>query len=528
MGRYLNPAGDKFARAVRSEIYVDKSELIRYTNQVLGTEDCYMCVSRPRRFGKSMAANMLTAYYSRGCKAGDLFRGLKIEKDESFAQHMNHYHVIFINMLEFLALCEDEHVFFERLQNALLKELREEAVSSDRSGEPICFDSLRDELHRIYSVTGIPFVFIVDEWDCIFRERKEEEGFQRAYLDFMRNILKDQPYVGLVYMTGILPIKKYGTHSALNMFEEFSMFGAGDLSEFMAFTEEEVMNLCKEYCMDYLEMKEWYDGYSIQEDCSLYGPRSVVSALRRREFDNYWNQTETFEALKLYLEMNFDGLRDAVIAMVSGSSCRVRPQHFSNDMLHFASSDDVLTLLVHLGYLTYNARTKKARIPNKEIAAEFSTAIQSADWDIVGEALKNSQELLEAIWHRDEKKIAASIEKAHLETSHLQYNDENALSYTVSLALFAARNYYSVIRELPSGRGFADMAFIPRRKYVDKPAFLIELKWDKSANGALCQIEEKQYTGVLSKYGGDILLIGINYDKKTRTHTCKIRSYVKG
>lgn len=526
MGIYLNPTAEKFEMSVHSEIYVDKSELMEYTNRVIGTEDRYMCISRPRRFGKSMAANMLVAYYSRGTDSRELFRGLKIEKSKSFDKHLNQYHVIFLNMVEFLGLCEDEHVFFNHLQTSLLDELSKEAVSDDNVlREEISFNSLKSELNRVYQATGVPFVFIIDEWDCIFRERKENENFQRAYLEFMRNVLKDQPYVALVYMTGILPIKKYGTHSALNMFEEFSMLSPGRLARFVGFTTNEVKELCDRYEMDFQELKNWYDGYQFEGEESVFSPKSVVSSLRRGKLENYWNQTETFEALKIYLDMNFDGLRDAVLGMLAGGTCRINPFHFSNDMLHFTSRDDVFTLLVHLGYLSYDGETRKVHIPNKEVATEFSTSIQSSNWEIVGDALRASEELLEALWQQDEAAVATGVERAHLETSHIQYNDENALSYTISLAFFSARNYYMMIRELPGGKGFADMAFIPRKKYAEKPAFLVELKWDESAEGAIHQIKEKKYAGALEEYDGNLLLVGINYDKKTRRHECVIEQY---
>ena len=299
-------------------------------------------------------------------------------------------------------------------------------------------------------------------------------------------------------MTGILPIKKYGTHSALNMFDEFSMIDPGPLAEYVGFTEEEVRNLCKTYNMDMQEVKSWYDGYSFEKAPSIYSPRSVVSCMRFRKIGNYWNQTETFEALQVYIDMNFEGLKD-----------------------------DVLTLLIHLGYLAYDYDNKIVKIPNSEVRTEYVNSVAASDWGEVSKALKNSADTLNAIWQRRPAQVAEGIRQAHFETSHIQYNDENALSYTISLALYAARNFYTVHREMAGGKGFADLVFIPRRKFQEKPALVVELKWDQSAEGAIAQIGKKEYCASLEEYKGNILLVGVNYDKKTKEHKCVIEEYSK-
>ena len=216
MGIYLNPGNRGFWQSIRSEIYVDKTGLIAKTNQYLNTEQQYICVSRPRRFGKSMAIKMLAAYYSRGCDSGDLFRGFQIEKEETFNEHLNQYDVIFMNMQQFLIRAKEEDVT-EYLERAVLEELRESY--GDLFSERIT--GLAEALERIYAKTEKQFIFLIDEWDCVMRERQESEELQKKYLDFLRDLLKDQPYVALAYVTGILPIKKYGQHSALNMFWEY-------------------------------------------------------------------------------------------------------------------------------------------------------------------------------------------------------------------------------------------------------------------------------------------------------------------
>ena len=274
--------------------------------------------------------------------------------------------------------------------------------------------------------------------------------------------------------------------------------------------------------MDIDEIRNWYDGYSFEEVPSVYSPKSVISCMRLGRLGNYWNQTETFEALQLYIDMNFEGLRDDILSMLAGEEVPVNTGSFTNDMATFRTEDDVLTLLIHLGYLGYRYATKTVFIPNGEIRAEFVNAVSVSDWGEVSKAFKNSADTLQAIWQGREKQVAEGIRQAHFETSHIQYNDENALSYTISLALYAARNFYVIYRELAGGKGFADLVFIPRKKFSEKPALVVELKWDKTARGAITQIKEKEYCRSLEEYHGNLLLVGINYDRKTREHTCCI------
>lgn len=518
MGSYLNPGNGKFQEVLNSTIYVDKTGLISFMNSVLHTTQKYICVSRPRRFGKSMAANMLAAYYSRGCDSRELFAGLKIASDKSFLRFLNRYDTVFINMQEFVSQSKDMDGMISLMKRTLLWEILEEYPSFRYFDDANLTRTMQD----VYRNTKIPFVVIIDEWDCIFREYKTDKAAQEQYLDFLRDLLKDKEYIHLAYMTGILPIKKYGTHSALNMFDEFSMIDAGPLASYVGFTEEEVCSLCERYGMDMEELKSWYDGYSFEEVSSIYSPRSVISCIRFGKIGNYWNQTETFEALKIYIDMNFEGLKDDVLSMMAGENVPVNTGSFTNDMVTFRTEDDVLTLLIHLGYLGYDFDHKSVFIPNNEIRQEYVNAVSVSDWGEVSKALKNSADTLNAIWQRRPEQVAEGIEQAHFETSHLQYNDENALSYTISLALYAARNFYTVYRELPTGKGFADMVFLPRKRFSEKPALVVELKWDQSAEGAIGQIKRKEYGKSLEEYCGEILLVGINYDKATRAHTCLI------
>ena len=523
MGVYLNPGDKLFRRAINSEIYVDKTELIAYTNKVLDTEQQFVCVSRPRRFGKSMAANMLAAYYDRTTDAAATFKGLKIAATDTFTDHCNKYDVLQINMQDFLSGSNDIDELIRSLKKHLLWDLTHEY-------HDCCFfdsENLVRTLTDVYANTKRPFVVIIDEWDCVFREYQDRKDWQRKYLDFLRNLLKDKAYVALAYMTGILPIKKYGTHSALNMFNEFSMENPRELAQFVGFTAAELRDLCARFNRNYEECRAWYDGYRFAGVGEIYNPRSVVTAISSGVFDTYWNQTETFEALKIYIDMNYDGLREAVIALMSGERPRIDTTRFVNDMTTFGGKDDVLTLLIHLGYLGYDYATGRVFIPNNEIRREYGTAVSVGGWDKITAAVQKAEDLLTATLNQDAAAVAKGIEDAHFETSHLQYNDENALSYTLSLAYYTARQKYIVMRELPTGKGVADLVFLPRPLYATLPAFIVELKWDKSTTTAIAQIKAKEYPKLLADYTGDILLVGVSYDKATRKHDCVIECWKK-
>ena len=523
MGRYLNQGNESFEKSVNSEIYIDKTGLIKYTNRVLNTLQGYVCISRPRRFGKSMAANMLTAYYSRGCDSGQLFAGFEIAESLDFEKYRNKYNTISLNMQEFLSRSSNVEELLSRVEKLVLRDLKKEYPDVDYFDETDLTGSMQD----VYEEKKCPFIVIIDEWDCIFREFASNKEAQERYLDFLRNMLKDKAYIHLVYMTGILPIKKYGTHSALNMFDEFSMISPGPLASYVGFTEEEVEKLCRQYQMEIEEVKSWYDGYSFPAAPSVYSPRSVVNSMLFGKIENYWNQTETFEALQVYIDMNFAGLKDDVLSMIAGESVPVNTGSFINDMTTFRTEDDVLTLLIHLGYLAYDSETKTVKIPNNEVRSEYVNSVAASDWGEVSKALKDSADILNAIWQKRPEQVAEGIRLAHFETSHIQYNDENALSYTISLALYAARNFYTVHRELAGGKGFADLVFVPRKKFLDKPALVVELKWDQAAEGAISQMKKKEYCRSLEEYEGNILLVGVNYNKKTKAHECIIEEYHK-
>lgn len=521
MGIYLNPGNNLFRMAVNSQIYVDKSELIKLTNSFLDTSDRHICISRPRRFGKSMAANMLTAYYSRGCDSKELFSGLKISEADCFEDHLNKYNVIRLDMRTFAEEAGNAADMKELITEDILYELSEEYP--DIKMPPRI--TLEKAIATVYNKTKIPFIFILDEWDCVFRVFKSDTEGQAKYLGFLRDILKEKDYVALDYATGIFPVKKYGEHSALNMYNEYSMANQAMFAEFTGFTSDEVTKLCSKFDMPADKMAEWYDGYKVGK-YDIYNPQSAVRAVTTRIFDSYWTKTETFEALQMYIKIDMDGLRQSVIRMIAGEHIPVNTGKFQNDMVSLNSADDVLTLLIHLGYLTYDFDTKTAWIPNKEVQQEFINCIEDGGWEEVTNSLKQSDELLAATLSCNSDRVAEILEEVHRKnTSIIAYRNELSLSVTLALAYYSAKNSYEIFREMPSGNGFADLTFIPR-KGIDSPAMVIELKYNKTAETALEQIKQKKYTEKLGAFSGEILLVGISFDDE-KGHSCIIEKISK-
>lgn len=524
MGRYINLGNASFD-TVRKGLYVDKSEMISFINNTLGTTDKLTCVSRPRRFGKSFAAKMLCAYYDKSCDSRELFADLKIAKSSTFNMYLNKYHVIYLDITWFIAIVGDIRNTVKYLQQEVIKELREvfPAVTDENRSLPLALSDIND-------VIGQKFIIIIDEWDALFREAKDDTALQQEYIQLLRGLFKSSQtdkMIEAAYMTGILPIKKYGTQSALTDFREYTMIQPQMLAEYVGFTEKEVIDLCRDYDLDFEEVKKWYDGYSFSRIKSVYSPNSVIRAVKSGEFGDYWTETETYESLKFYIGINEDGLKDAIIAMLGGMRCKINTRTFQNDMSNIKSKDDVLTLLVHLGYLAYDSARKEVYIPNQEVADEFKNAVEYSGWQGISAALQASEELLDSTIRGEAEVVAKALDEVHMaNTSVLACNNELSLSCVITIAYYVARKDYTLIRELPAGKGFADIVFVPR-KHTDKPAMIVELKWDKTAQGAISQMKENRYAGALDEYAGNILLVGINYDKSDKKHECVIERYQK-
>jgi len=519
MGTYINIGNAGFRRARNSE-YVDKSGLIAVINNTINTEHSFSCITRSRRFGKSMAAKMLCAYYDQSCDSRSLFADLQIASDPSFEEHLNKYPVIYLDLSEFMGSIKDASIvgiIQRELKKDVCKAYPDVAVDAD--------DSFMQSLINIYEAKHEQFILIIDEWDAICREFSPGTDAMDDYVNWLRSMFKGvnaSRVFAAVYMTGILPIKKYSTQSALNNFSEFSMIKAGPLSQFFGFTKDEVRVLAEKHGMDFDELEKWYDGYQIGRQSSMFNPNSVMQAIYNDSCESYWASTGAYDAVTNYIQMNYDGLKDDIIRMLAGGRCAVDPTRFNNDMSVIHSKDDVLTVLIHLGYLSYDWKNKKCYIPNREVAGEMVNAVKSNNWQHVITALDKSSKLLQATLDGDEEAVVRGVDSAHDEnTSILSYNDENSLACVLSIAYYYAKNDYVMHRELPTGKGFADIVLIPR-KNVDSPAIILELKVNKDADSAIAQIHRKQYPAKVAEYADRLLLVGINYDRETKQHTCRI------
>ena len=519
MGIFINTGNEAFLSARNGE-YVDKSGLIAIINSTLFSTRRFSCVTRSRRFGKSLAAQMLCAYYDRSCQSRELFADLEIASHPTFEQHLNKYPVIYLDLTSFVTRFRDDSVV------SVIEEELMADIHANYPDVPVeAKDDLMKLLIRIASATGQRFFFIIDEWDAICREFDPGTKAMDEYVNWLRRMFKDYTahmvFAG-VYMTGILPVKKYKTQSALNNFVEYSMVEPMDMAHFFGFTKNEVKALAEKHSMDFDELEKWYDGYQIGDEYSIFNPNSVMMAVRSRRCRSYWASTGAFDAISGYIRYDFDGLKDDIISMLAGGRCEVDPTRFRNDLSEIGNRDDVLTVLIHLGYLSYNWREDECYVPNREVAGEMVNAVKETKWGNIAETLQQSKRLLQATLNGDAEAVAHGVDSAHDEnTSILSYNDENSLACVLSIAYYYARNDYVIHRELPTGKGFADLVLIPR-KNVDSPAIVLELKCNKDADTAIDQIKRKNYPAKVLEYTDNLLLVGINYDRQTKQHKCHI------
>ena len=522
MGNYLN-IGNAGFKAIKKGCYVDKSKMISYINSTLGTMNKLTCVSRPRRFGKSFAAKMLCAYYDKSCNSRELFADLEIANDASFEQHLNKYDVIYLDITWFISNSVNIKNTVMDLQQEVIAELRAAFPETEKQ------ETLPKMLSSVTEATGNKFIIIIDEWDALFREAKEDYHLQEEYIRLLRGLFKSSgqtdKMIEAAYITGILPVKKYGTQSALTDFDEYTMLQPEPLEEYMGFTENEVRSLCTETKLEFSAIQRWYDGYLLGNDNHVYSPKSVLDAIRRNRLGNYWTQTETYESLKIYIDMNEDGLKEAVVQMLGGAHYPVDIGTFQNDLTSMRCRDDVLTLLVHLGYLTYHAGEKTVFIPNAEVRQEFIRAVTAGKHREAVKLILTSDQLLKETLNMNSEAVATAIETAHSAgTAPLFYNDEQALRSVIKFAYISCIDEFLRIEELPTGKGYADVVYLPKKGSA-MPVLLIELKWNKSDEGAIKQIKNNKYPQILENYGGDVLLVGINYDEKSKKHSCIIEKH---
>ena len=524
MGIYLNPGNENFRSMLKATIYVDKTMMLKSLNEFIDRDNKYVCISRPRRFGKTIASEMISAYYSKGCDSHELFENLKISGAEGYEEKLNQYNVIKIDLNSEYQNTRSKENLISSIENKIADEMKKEY---DNCGIELN-DSLANNILRVYSSNGDTFVILIDEYDVLVREQVPQALFEE-FLSFLNGLFKSatlRPAISLAYLTGILPVVRDKIQSKLNNFEEYTILDAKELTEFVGFTPDEVKSLCEEWGMDYDECRRWYDGY-YQNGYEIYNPESVVKSMRDKKFSNYWGKTSSYRVISDRLEANFDGMKDQVIRMLSGENVPVNVTRYLNTMDSFNSRNDAFTYLIHVGYLAYNEEDQSCRIPNREIRQEWENAMETQPgYEVTFRIIEASRELLGATIKGDEEAVAKALDESHIHvTSNRSYNNEDALQSAIYLAYIYALNKYTVIKEMTTGKGFADVVFIP---FVpDMPAMIIELKHNKCAESALDQIKEKKYFDSLKDYQGGLLFVGVNYDEKDKTHECRIERFTK-
>ncbi len=514
MGTFIDKGNLAF-RGILNSDFIDKSGLIEILNENLDTSHRYICVSRPRRFGKSVAAKMIYAYYDRKSVSSGLFDDLEISKKESYKKHLNKYPTIYIDWNKFSMM--DDKTVVEDAQKEIIKDIKDSYPFLQET------DILSNALDEIHKATGDRFVLIIDEWDKLVREIDEKT--QKKYINFLRSMFKsntaDDVFL-LVYMTGILPIIKVEAQSALNNFMEFSIIDPGDSAQYYGFTERQVKTLCERHQMDFELMKHSYDGYIIGDEKSMFNPNSVMLAIEKHNYNSHWSKSAAYTTIEHYIGIDHDAVQQKIIKMLNGESVTIKTASFRNDMKNIDTSDDVLTLLAHLGYLSFNPEDSTVRIPNTEVAQEFELSIGHAGWGEVSKALDDSLTLINKTIAQDVDYISEVFDKYRFETSSIiKYKDENSMACAITLAYYAAKRYYKIFREQPAGKGFADMVFLPLPGST-RPAIVVELKSKKSAQGAIDQIKAKNYPAALQGLSNKILLVGIGWSKRKAHHDVKI------
>ena len=518
MALYLNQKYNKFMEYKSSRIFVDKSMIAKECNLVFGTSDKYMCVTRPRRFGKTLALSMLNAYYSKGCDSREIFKDLKIFKDSTFEKHLNKHNVFFIDMSRLYTALDDKSQFIKRLKSNMMRDLRQAFPSVDLT------DLLLDEaITEINSQLNETFIFLIDEWDVIYREQENNRKLCDEYTEFLRSLFKSSDVsacIDLVYMTGILPIRRYSTQSTLNMFREYNMLNSWNLTEFIGFTENEVKELCTQYNRNFDEIKNWYDGYKLN-GIEIYNPKSVVEAITSGKCKDYWVQTSATEAVSNYMNYDHGVMKDLITDMIAGEKVTVNVKRFENDLTQVNSKDAALTVLIHLGYLAYDEENESCYIPNREIRDEFVTALEDLDWTEIYNPISDSMKLYEETLKGNTEFINNTLDKNHKELAGpFNKNKEDVLGIIVEISYYNAQKYYVMKKEETSTLGRSDISFIP--KDSTHIPFIIELKADSSPEDAISQIREKEYFSSLAGYRGKVLLLGISYDSRKLKHSSKV------
>ena len=526
----VNPDNKKFERNKSNMIYVDKTLIIDKLNNMINTDYNKICVSRPRRFGKTMTANLISAYYSLGCDSRALFEGTKLSKTKDWDKYLNKFNVIKIDVQGIYGVAKDNNT---DLSKQIKKTINQDLIKQFPDIHELDVnESLAQNIISVYNATDRQFVMIMDEYDVLVRDKLNNEVMDN-YLDLLNTLFKDDRITdafALVYLTGIFPIVKDTFQSKLNNFKEYSIIDPDILGGFIGFTEDEVKELCEQHNMDFTECKNWYDGYYLKGTGSIYNPKSVVTAMEKHEFNDYWVQTGSFESVSDYITQNIDGLHDDIISMVK-DKCKidVNINKFRNRIDDLKHKDSILTYLIHLGYLAYDSQEHTCYIPNYEIHEEWILAIDEVtDLSPFAELYSASKCLYMAIKNRNGENAARKLDFIHHKIANTNtFGNEAALHTSLETALIYTKSFYTIHNEEATGNGYADIVLIPRSQYSSNPAIVIELKVDKSAAIALKQIKDRHYGSDLDLYKKNMLLVGINYNRKTSKHDCIVEKYQK-
>ena len=542
IGKYLNPDTVQFNDALLSDTFVDKTELLAFTNRKINSPRNLICATRPRGFGKTVAASMIASYYACGTGSAELFQDLKIASYPDYEEYANQYHVIWIDVCQAsedllhaqmqqreLSPKEPEQQDYDYGSMSLVSYLSLKIEEELKEAFPECSDwegGLANVLLNVHlTVPAHPqFVFVIDEWDDLFRNDASAED-QREYIAFLCNLFKGssyQPYIALAYLTGIYPIEKYGLQASIGNFDEYTMVDPLNLAEFVGFTEPEVRELCKKHNMPFKTMKKWYDGYRFEHVGAIYNPSSVLRAIEAKTCKNYWTHISSCESLSAYINQDRRGLKQAIALLMQGETILADTRPSPQD-----SREDVLAQLVHLGYLRCLSDPERGSylsIPNLEILQEFQSSTKGEDWTKVFESLMSADQLLRETREGNCAAVASKVNEIHLDyASASDYNDENILSSVLMLAYFTAQNEYKIFKEENTGFGRADLFFQPKPNSMAVP-MVVELKWNKTSQTAIQQIKDKKYWRKLSEYP-EVLLVEINYDTESKEHTCTIETY---
>lgn len=533
MGMYLNSVVPymNYLEMANSLYYVDKSTMIGELIETIGTPDKYICITRPRRFGKTVIANMLSSFFAKGLDSGRIFDNLQIADNPKYREHLNRHEVIYMDCS---IVPEGCHSYREYIQN-ISRGIKEDLAATYTDMNLDIGKSLWDLLMEVcIHQSGKKFLFIIDEWDMVFHLSWVSEEDREAYLLFLRSLLKGRAYVELVYMTGILPIVKYSDGSELNMFVEYQMTTMEKYSAYFGFTNQEVDRLYAIYLrqgesakVSRADLEEWYNGYHTLDGKKLYNPRSVILALQNNRVGSYWTGSGTYDSIFYYIQNNIAAVRDELALMISGERIPTRIQEYAATAFQLESKDQIYSAMVVYGLLTYD--DGRVFIPNRELMAKYEELLlHKESLGYIYELASISNKMLYATLHGDTETMALILQQAHnTETPILAYNHETELAAIVNLVYLAARSDYHIEREDKAGKGYVDFIFYPNDPRGD--GIILELKVDKGPEEAIRQIKEREYVlkfrgkmGERPRCEGRILAVGIGYDRESKVHRCSV------